>query len=104
MPFLINLTVLLNNVKALFVRSEFTSIIKGGKDILIQILNITQGNHTAAEYAIEFRTLVAQSGWNDISLKAVFQRGLNTELQTELACKGENSSFSEFVTLAIKTT
>ncbi len=76
----------------------------GGKDISKQILNIMQGNHTAAEYTIEFRTLAAQSGWNDISLKAVFQRNLNTELKTELACKGENSSFSVFVTLAIKKT
>ncbi|KAL0176900.1 hypothetical protein M9458_029230, partial [Cirrhinus mrigala] len=27
---------------------------------------------------------------------------LNTELQTELACRREDSSFSEFVTLTIK--
>ncbi|KAG1926575.1 retrotransposable element [Pimephales promelas] len=46
--------------------------------------------------------LAAQSGWNDISLKAVFQRSLNPDLQTELACKGEDLSFSDFVTLAIK--
>ncbi len=32
----------------------------------------------------------------------MFQHSLNTELQTELACKGEDSSFSEFVTLAIR--
>ncbi len=74
----------------------------GGKDVSTQIMSITQGNRTAAEYAIEFRTLAAQSGWNDVSLKAMFHRSLNTELQTELACKGEDSSFAEFVTLAIK--
>ncbi len=67
-----------------------------------QIFNLTQGNRTSAEYAIEFRTLAAQSGWNDIALKAMFQHSLNPELQTELACKGEDSSFSEFVTLAIR--
>uniref|UniRef100_A0A4W5KFP9 CCHC-type domain-containing protein n=1 Tax=Hucho hucho TaxID=62062 RepID=A0A4W5KFP9_9TELE len=74
----------------------------GGQDVSTRIMNITQGNRTAAEYAIEFRTLAAQSGWNDIALKAMFHRSLNTELQTELACKGEDFSFSEFVTLAIK--
>lgn len=62
---------------------------------------MSQGNRTAADYAIMFRTLTAQSGWNDISLKAVFQRSLNPDLQTVLACKGENLSFSYFVTLTI---
>ncbi len=74
----------------------------GGRDISTQIINITQGNRTAAEYTVEFRTLAAQSGWNDVALKAMFHRSLSTELQTELACKGEDSSFSEFVSLAIK--
>uniref|UniRef100_A0A671LRM1 CCHC-type domain-containing protein n=1 Tax=Sinocyclocheilus anshuiensis TaxID=1608454 RepID=A0A671LRM1_9TELE len=74
----------------------------GGKDISTQILHMSQGNRTAAEYAILFRTLAAQSGWNDVSLKAVFQQSLNTDLQAELACKGENVSFSDFVTLTIK--
>lgn len=74
----------------------------GGTDISIQILQMSQGNRTAAEYAIMFRTLAAQSGRNDVSLKAVFQQSLNTDLQAELVCKGENVSFSDFVTLTIK--
>ncbi len=74
----------------------------GGKDISTQLLHMSQGNRTAADYAIEFRTLAAQSGWNDISLKAVFRQSLNFDLQTELACKGENSLFTEYITLTIK--
>lgn len=45
----------------------------GGKDISTQILQMSQGNRTSAEYATMIRTLAAQSGWNDVSLKAVFQ-------------------------------
>ena len=37
-----------------------------------------------------------------MSLKAMFRRSLNMELQAELACKGEDHSFSDYVTLAIK--
>ncbi|KAL0153155.1 hypothetical protein M9458_051542, partial [Cirrhinus mrigala] len=74
----------------------------GGRDISTQLISITQGNRTAAEYANEFRTLAAQSGWNDIALKAIFYNSLNTELQTELACRREDSSFSELVNIAIK--
>ncbi len=74
----------------------------GGRDVLTQLINLTQGNRTAAEFAIEFRTLAAQSGWNDVALKATFHKSLNCDLQTELACKGEGSSYSDFVTLAIR--
>lgn len=74
----------------------------GGKSISIQLLNISQGDHTAAEYAVEFRTIAAQSGFNDISHKAIFQQSLSFELQSELDCKGEDLSFSDFVMLAIR--
>ncbi|KAK3548058.1 hypothetical protein QTP70_004282 [Hemibagrus guttatus] len=74
----------------------------GGKDVSTCLMQLSQGHRLAADYAIEFRTLAAQSGWNDVALKAVFQRSLNIELQAELACKGEDHSFTEYVTLAIK--
>ncbi len=74
----------------------------GGKTVATQLLRISQGIRTAADYAVEFRTLAAQSGFNDVSLKAIFQQSLNLELQAELACKGEDLPFSDFVTLAIK--
>ncbi|KAI2647999.1 Transposon Tf2-9 polyprotein [Labeo rohita] len=74
----------------------------GGRDISTQLIHAKQGNRTAAEYAIEFRTLAAQSGWNDVSLKAIFYNSLHIDLQTELACRRENSSFSELINLTIK--
>ncbi|KAI2646333.1 Transposon Tf2-9 polyprotein [Labeo rohita] len=76
--------------------------ISRGRDISTQLMNATQGKRTAAIYAIEFRTLAAQSGWNDVALKAVFYNSLNVGLQTELACRREDSSFSELVNLTIK--
>uniref|UniRef100_A0A8C1P7H9 DUF4939 domain-containing protein n=1 Tax=Cyprinus carpio TaxID=7962 RepID=A0A8C1P7H9_CYPCA len=78
---------------------EYTA---GGKDVSTRLMQLTQGRKSAAEHAIEFRTIAAQSGWNDVSLKAMFRRSLNMELQAELACKGEDHSFSDYVTLAIK--
>ncbi|RXN12720.1 retrotransposon-derived PEG10 isoform 1 [Labeo rohita] len=74
----------------------------GGRNISTQIINIKQGHRTAAEFAIKFRTLAAQSGWNDVSLKAMFYNSLHPDLQTELACGRDDSSFSEFVSVAIK--
>ncbi|KAL0152509.1 hypothetical protein M9458_052232 [Cirrhinus mrigala] len=66
----------------------------GGRDISTQIIHAKQGNRTAADYAID--------GWNDVALKAIFYNSLNVDLQTELACRRENSSFSELVNLTIK--
>ncbi|KAK3519723.1 hypothetical protein QTP70_003700 [Hemibagrus guttatus] len=73
----------------------------GGKDISVQLMELRQGTDTAADYAITFRTLAAQSGWNDASLWAVFRAGLNPELQTELACRAEATTLSKFVATAI---
>lgn len=67
-----------------------------------RLMQLTQGRKLAAEHAIEFRTIAAQSGWNDVSLKATFHRRLSMELQAELTCKGEDHSFSDYVTLSIK--
>lgn len=69
--------------------------------ISTQLLHLSQDNHTAADYAVKFRTLQAQSCWNDISLKAVFQQRLSPKLQIELACKVDNFLFSQYVNLAI---
>ncbi|KAK3523015.1 hypothetical protein QTP86_011090 [Hemibagrus guttatus] len=74
----------------------------GGKDVSTQLMELRQGSDTTADYAIKFRTLAAQSGWNDASLWAVFRAGLNPELQMELACRIEASTLSQFVATAIR--
>ncbi|KAK3553391.1 hypothetical protein QTP70_003554 [Hemibagrus guttatus] len=73
----------------------------GGKDISVQLMEIRQGSDSAADYAIRFWTLAAQSEWNDAALWAVFRAGLNA-LQTELACHVEATSLSQFVATAIR--
>ncbi|KAK3518141.1 hypothetical protein QTP70_033236 [Hemibagrus guttatus] len=74
----------------------------GGKDISVQLMELRQGSEAAANYTIRFRTLAAQSGWNDAALWAVFRTGLNPALQTELACHVEATTLSQFVATAIR--
>ncbi|KAK3571076.1 hypothetical protein QTP86_001322 [Hemibagrus guttatus] len=74
----------------------------GGKDISIQLMEFRQGSGSAADYAIKFRTLAAQSGWNDAALWAVFRAGLNSALQMELACRVEVTSLTQFMATAIR--
>lgn len=46
---------------------------------------VRQSKHRAATYSLEFRTLVMESGWNELALKAVFRQGLNENIHTEMA-------------------
>ncbi|KAK3538777.1 hypothetical protein QTP86_015894 [Hemibagrus guttatus] len=73
-----------------------------GKDISVRLMELHQGSEAAADYAIRFSTLAAQSGWNDAALWAVFHAGLHPALQAELACHVEATSLSQFVAMAIR--
>ncbi|KAK3516699.1 hypothetical protein QTP70_022492, partial [Hemibagrus guttatus] len=74
----------------------------GGKDISVRLMELRQGSEAAADYAIRFRTLAAQSGWNDAALWAVFRAELHPALQSELACHEEATTLSQFVATAIR--
>ncbi len=67
-----------------------------------QLLTLSQGRKPAAEYALSFRTLAAKTNWVEDTLKLLFRRGFNLELQSELACRDEGRSLSEFIELAIQ--
>ncbi len=60
-----------------------------GKEVGEQLLALRQGSSTAADYALTFRTLAAQTGWDNDPLKLIFRKGITTELQSELACRDE---------------
>lgn len=74
----------------------------GGKGAGERLLAITQGRRTAAEYALEFRTLAAQTNWITDTLKTLFRKGLNHDLQAELACRDDGEDFNDFIELTIR--
>ncbi|KAL0190943.1 hypothetical protein M9458_013641, partial [Cirrhinus mrigala] len=67
-----------------------------------RIVALKQGRRTAADYALDFRTLAAQSGWNDGPLKLHYRKGLNPDLQVELACRDEDLSLNQYIDLSIR--
>ncbi|KAL0186579.1 hypothetical protein M9458_018249, partial [Cirrhinus mrigala] len=67
-----------------------------------EIMALRQGRRTAADYALTFRTLAAQSGWNDGPLKLHYRKGLNPELQIELACRDEDLTLNQYIDLSIR--
>ncbi len=65
------------------------------------LLTISQGRRSAAEYALAFRTLAAQT-WTEHPLKVHYRKGLNHDLQTELACRDEGRSLENYIELSIQ--
>lgn len=75
---------------------------EGGKSAGDQLLSLREGRNTAAEYALEFGTLATQTVWVDDTLKLLFRKGLNVEVQSELGCRNEGSTLDLFIDLAIR--
>ncbi|KAI2665817.1 Transposon Tf2-9 polyprotein [Labeo rohita] len=67
-----------------------------------QLMALRQGRRTAADYALSFRTLAAQSRWNDEPLKLHYRRGLHPDLQVELACHDEDLTLEQYIDLSIR--
>ncbi|KAI4880093.1 hypothetical protein NFI96_008263 [Prochilodus magdalenae] len=72
-----------------------------GKDIGSLLCEIKQGNRSAAEYALEFRTLATGSGWSNPALHTVYKRGLRKDLRAEMACRGEALTLDQFIQTSI---
>ncbi len=88
--------------RSLFSFNEFREVFdhsKDGRSGDEQLLTLTQCRRTAAEYALSFRTLAAQTTWTEDPLKGHFHKGLNHDLQTELACRDEGRTLDQFIEL-----
>uniref|UniRef100_A0A3B5QIN5 Retrotransposon gag domain-containing protein n=1 Tax=Xiphophorus maculatus TaxID=8083 RepID=A0A3B5QIN5_XIPMA len=67
-----------------------------------RIWNLRQGNRSVADFAIDFRTIGTESGWNEPALTGAFQHALNDKLKDEQACRDEPGCLDELINLAIK--
>ena len=52
------------------------------------------------QFALNFRILAAESGWDETALQSVFVRGLTDRIRDELAVRDETSSSDELIALA----
>ncbi|KAI4897595.1 hypothetical protein NFI96_032131 [Prochilodus magdalenae] len=71
---------------------------RAAADLLMQL---QQGTRSVADYALEFRTVAAGSGWNETALLTAFRNGLNTDIRKELACRDDGLSLKAYISLAI---
>uniref|UniRef100_A0A3B3HYY0 CCHC-type domain-containing protein n=1 Tax=Oryzias latipes TaxID=8090 RepID=A0A3B3HYY0_ORYLA len=75
---------------------------KPGREAARALMRLTQGNRRVTDYAIEFRTLASESGWNPAALTDAFLEGLSEELKDHLAPLELPSSLEPLIALVIR--
>ncbi|KAM9744608.1 uncharacterized protein ACNS7B_011757 [Menidia menidia] len=71
-----------------------------GPDAASRLHSISQGSRSVADYSLEFRTLAADSAWDDNALRSAYRRGLN-EAVKDLIIRDRPSTLSELISLAL---
>ena len=63
---------------------------------------LRQGRRSVADYAIDFRTLAVESGWNEAALRSRFVFGLSELIRDELIYRDEPDSLEQLIALCIR--
>ena len=70
-----------------------------GADSAGRLHSIKQGGRSIADYTLEFRTLAADSGWDDVALRSAYRRGLSEEIK-DLLVRDRPTSLNDLAYLA----
>ncbi|KAI2656613.1 Transposon Tf2-9 polyprotein [Labeo rohita] len=73
-----------------------------GQEASRLLSSLRQGKRSAADYAIEFRTLAATCEWNEPALAVRFLEDLTEEVREEILSRDVPSSLDQMVELAIR--
>ena len=73
-----------------------------GREASQRLLLLSQGSRSVASFAVEFRTLAVESGWNEEALHGVFLNALGTDVKDELTSREESSDLEHLIALAIR--
>ena len=68
----------------------------------VLLLRLRQGRTPILEYTLQFRTLAAESGWNEAALLTVFRQGLEPTLRLHLSGYDDSVGLERFIQLAIR--
>ncbi|KAI3377430.1 hypothetical protein L3Q82_008411 [Scortum barcoo] len=71
-------------------------------DLRLLELRLKQGNKRVVDYAIQFHTLAADSGWDAPAIKDSFINGLNENVKDQLAPHEPPEEFEDLVDMAVR--
>ncbi|KAK3516025.1 hypothetical protein QTP70_001870 [Hemibagrus guttatus] len=67
-----------------------------------ELCKLRQGKLTITEYALQFRTLAAKSGWNEQALLAAYRQGLSPQVRLHLAAHEDAIGLERLIQLSIR--
>ncbi|KAK3546860.1 hypothetical protein QTP86_003750 [Hemibagrus guttatus] len=67
-----------------------------------ELYNLKQGKMSINEYALQFRTLAAKSGWNKQTLLTSYCQGLDPQVRLHLAAYKDSIGLERFIQLSIR--
>uniref|UniRef100_A0AAY5L9K7 Retrotransposon gag domain-containing protein n=1 Tax=Esox lucius TaxID=8010 RepID=A0AAY5L9K7_ESOLU len=73
-----------------------------GREAGERLFHLRQGMRSAQEFALEFRTLAAGSGWNERALIDHYRCSLREDVRRELACRDASLSLDQLVDISIR--
>ena len=73
-----------------------------GREASQRLLLLKQGSRSVAAFAVEFRTLAVESGWNEVALQGVFLNALGNDVKDKLTTREESSDLEHLIALAIR--
>uniref|UniRef100_A0A3B4U1I2 ribonuclease H n=1 Tax=Seriola dumerili TaxID=41447 RepID=A0A3B4U1I2_SERDU len=74
-----------------------------GREKARELSGLRQGRESVCDYAIRFRTLAAESGWNAMALYDVFLKGLAAPVQERLLPLDLPPDLDSLISLAVRT-
>lgn len=73
-----------------------------GREAARKLLRLRQGSRSVSDYAVDFRTLAADSSWNSDSLFDAFLNGLSDIIKDELAARELPPDLDSLVNLSMR--
>ncbi|KAK3530862.1 hypothetical protein QTP70_003635 [Hemibagrus guttatus] len=74
----------------------------GVREALLGLCKLRKGKLMVTEYAIQFRTLAAKSGWNEQALLAAYRQGLSPQVRFHLAAHKDAIGLERLIQLSIR--
>ncbi|KAK3515288.1 hypothetical protein QTP70_013484 [Hemibagrus guttatus] len=95
-PMMSSLSAFTRHFREVFGRPE------GDSSVGERLCRIKQGNLSVTEYALQFRTLAAASGWNEQALITTYRQGLDPQVRLHLAAHEDSMGLEKFIQLSIR--
>ncbi|KAK3551982.1 hypothetical protein QTP70_031637 [Hemibagrus guttatus] len=74
----------------------------GDSSIGERLCTLRQGSMMVSDYALQFRTLAAASGWNEQALITTYRQGLDPRIRLHLAAYEDSIGLEKFIQLSIR--